>query len=80
MHISRKSLAGCFWYHANRNIFGRSRISTICKAARLTLKFWWYRGTVEKETVVCWKCEEPHQVYKSSVAFYDNTKCGRCYL
>lgn len=78
--LHRDSILERFKYLASRNLAGRTRAYTIAKAARLMFLYWLYRRSSKQVRVACWKCDGEHTVNYSSVLYYDNTKCGRCYL
>lgn len=67
-------------YMASRRIYGRSRLSVWLKTLRLWCLWMYFRHSGESIVVTCWKCDCDHRAWKSSLYYYDNTKCVRCYL
>jgi len=78
--IQKRSILKQFIYLASRNIYGRSRISIWYKALKLTSLYWYYKGSKKKIKVTCRKCDDEYMAHAETVYYYDNTKCGYCYL
>ena len=76
----KRSIWKQFIYLASRNLYGRSRIGTIYKAVKLMYQYWKVRGTNKRLKVTCWKCDNEYMAQAETVYYYDNTKCGQCYL
>lgn len=73
-----------YWSHwkymCGRNFYGRSRLYVLYKTLKQYLQWQKYRRSNETLLVTCWKCDTEYRLSKSVYYYYDNTKCGRCYL